>query len=243
MFFGWGFFLISSGSPQRHVCPHGAYVRRARRNRIDPHGGGIERLAALFDLLGRRRLPLLRGGRGRRQRRALAARPAVGRAAVGPCSRPCPGPRAVGASRGDDQQVIVPVGAAPAAHCAHCAGGRAPFRGVCGRAGRRRHRCRCTLCRCRRESAAEQHAGMRVVESLRLPEDPLLRRWVARGQGTRTCHDPFNCRSIAVGSLSGSFAPPRRPTPREGARAVKLASFLSFREKKRKAPPTRAVNR
>ena len=26
-------------------APHGAYVRRARRNRIDPHGGGIERLA------------------------------------------------------------------------------------------------------------------------------------------------------------------------------------------------------
>ena len=25
--------------------PHGAYVRRARRNRIDPHGGEIERLA------------------------------------------------------------------------------------------------------------------------------------------------------------------------------------------------------
>ena len=24
--------------------PHGAYVRRARRNRIDPHGGGIERI-------------------------------------------------------------------------------------------------------------------------------------------------------------------------------------------------------
>ena len=27
--------------------PHGAYVRGARRNRIDPHGGKIERLAAL----------------------------------------------------------------------------------------------------------------------------------------------------------------------------------------------------
>ena len=40
--FGWVFFLFSFGSPR---TPHGAYVRRARQNRIDRHGGEIERLA------------------------------------------------------------------------------------------------------------------------------------------------------------------------------------------------------
>ena len=38
IYFGWAFFLILSGSP--HVRP----MRRARRNRIDRHGGEIERL-------------------------------------------------------------------------------------------------------------------------------------------------------------------------------------------------------
>ena len=32
--------------------PHGAYVRRARRNRIDPHGGEIERFATSTSRLG-----------------------------------------------------------------------------------------------------------------------------------------------------------------------------------------------
>ena len=43
-FFSGGYFvLISPGSP--HVrTPHGAYVRRARRNRIGRHGGETEQL-------------------------------------------------------------------------------------------------------------------------------------------------------------------------------------------------------
>ena len=54
IFFGRVFFLVSSGSPHvrctpmtRTMHPHGgaSYVRGAGRNRIDRHGGGIERLA------------------------------------------------------------------------------------------------------------------------------------------------------------------------------------------------------
>ena len=47
MFFGWLLFLISSRGHAPHVrTPHVGpqYVRGARHNRIDPHGGGIERL-------------------------------------------------------------------------------------------------------------------------------------------------------------------------------------------------------
>ena len=44
IFFGWVFFLDFVRLTTRTT--HGAYVRRARRNRIERHGGGIERLAA-----------------------------------------------------------------------------------------------------------------------------------------------------------------------------------------------------
>ena len=40
-----GIFLDFVWLTTRTEGPHGAYVRRARRNRIDPHGGEIERLA------------------------------------------------------------------------------------------------------------------------------------------------------------------------------------------------------
>ena len=39
-----GIFLDFVWLTTRTMHPHGAYVRRARRNRIDPHGGEIERL-------------------------------------------------------------------------------------------------------------------------------------------------------------------------------------------------------
>ena len=47
MCFGWVFFLdfVWRSGTTRTEGPHGAYVRRARRNRIDRHGGKIERLA------------------------------------------------------------------------------------------------------------------------------------------------------------------------------------------------------
>ena len=48
--------------------PHGAYVRRARRNRIDPPGGGIERLGARTG----RRGVCVRHGRHRRKVGLLA---------------------------------------------------------------------------------------------------------------------------------------------------------------------------
>ena len=41
-----GIFLDFVRLTTRTMHPHGAYVRRARRNRIDPHGGEIERLVA-----------------------------------------------------------------------------------------------------------------------------------------------------------------------------------------------------
>ena len=40
-----GIFLDFVWLTTRTMHPHGAYVRRARRNRIDRHGGVIERLA------------------------------------------------------------------------------------------------------------------------------------------------------------------------------------------------------
>ena len=39
-----GIFLDFVRLTTRTMHPHGAHVRGARRNRIDPHGGGIERL-------------------------------------------------------------------------------------------------------------------------------------------------------------------------------------------------------
>ena len=39
-----GIFLDFAGSSTRTGGPHGAYVQMSGRNRIDPHGGGIERL-------------------------------------------------------------------------------------------------------------------------------------------------------------------------------------------------------
>ena len=65
VFFGWVFFLISSGGQaphvlRAHVGVHRTCVRGAKRNRIDRHRGEIERLARRTVPRGRR------GGRGGR---------------------------------------------------------------------------------------------------------------------------------------------------------------------------------
>jgi hypothetical protein len=44
--FGWVFFLDFARSSTRTEGPHGAYVQMSGRNRIVPHWGGVELLAA-----------------------------------------------------------------------------------------------------------------------------------------------------------------------------------------------------
>ena len=67
-------FVWRSGTTR---TPHGAYARRARRNRIDPHGGGIERLTYSSSRLASALLPAYSASEEHRLREKVPVAPSV----------------------------------------------------------------------------------------------------------------------------------------------------------------------